>query len=354
MKPILINGNFLCRNLTGVERFAWEICERLDKLITDEKSVSILIPANAKKLPVYKNIKMIRSNKSIKRFPLWDMGVFANECNKGNFLALNFGNTAPYGKNCGIAFIHDIYAQDCPEDFSSFRDKLVKLYCCFQYSNICKNAKKIITVSNFSKSRIQSVYKVSDERISIIGNGWEHFTSLPSDETIFQQFPVLKRHNYYFTLGSLSKRKNLAWIAKYALEHPLDTFAISGKAINGVVPNNLQDLKKLQNVILLGYISDSQVKALMLNCKAFVFPSYYEGFGIPPLEALSVGAKIIISNSTSLPEIYKDTAHYFNADDTNVDFESLLKQNVESPEKVLNTYSYSNSASLLFEMLKTL
>lgn len=353
MKNILINGNFLCRNLTGVERFTWEVCSRLDSLMTETDSISILIPANAKILPEYKNIKIIRSKKSIKRFPLWDMGVFAQECRKRDFTALNFGNTAPIGKACGITFIHDIYAHDCPKDFSSFRDSLVRMYSCFQYKNICQNAVKIITVSEFSKNRIQKAYNVPDNKIAVIGNGWEHFKNIECDESIFSQFPKLVKTKYYFTLGSLSKRKNLEWVAKYASMHPDDIFAISGKAISGLVPERLQDLEKLHNVLLLGYTTDAQVKALMKHCKAFIFPSYYEGFGIPPLEALSTGAQIIIAKAASLPEIYKNTAHYIDPINiTNTNLEELLKQPVDDPENVFTTYSYDKSAKELLNLLR--
>ena len=78
------------------------------------------------------------------------------------------------------------------------------------------------------------------------------------------------------------------------------------------VGKDIAKLKELPNVKLLGYVSDGQVKWLMQNCKAFIFPSYYEGFGIPPLEALSVGAKIVVGNAASLPEIYKKSAYYID------------------------------------------
>ena len=151
---------------------------------------------------------------------------------------------------------------------------------------------------------------------------------------------------------SLQKRKNLKWIANYAANHPNDFFAISGKQISGMVSDDLEILKTLKNVIFLGYVSDGQVKALMQNCKAFVFPSYYEGFGIPPLEALSVGAKIIISDIPSLKEIYKDCAYFINPDDTNINLEDLLKIQVSPPQKILEYYSYENAAKMFYKELK--
>lgn len=351
---ILINGNFLCRNLTGIERFSWEICKRLDNLIQKNDEFAILAPANAKNFPEFKKIKLIISEKSIKSFPKWDLFDFKKACKKHNAIGLSFSNTAPLGKACGYAFIHDIYAHDFPKDFVSLKEKLIKAYCNLNYKNIAKNAKKIFTVSEFSAKQIKNAYKISDSRISVIPNGWEHFNSIQKDDGIFEKYPKLQKKNFYFTLGSLQKRKNLKWIAVHAKNHPQEMFAISGRVISGYESEEISELSSLSNVILLGYVSDEEVKALMSECKAFVFPSYYEGFGIPPLEAMSVGAKIICANAASLPEIYENSAHYIdiNQNPADVDFEKLLLEKVEPNEKILEKYTYEKSAKKLLEAIR--
>jgi len=351
---ILINGNFFCRNLTGIERFAWEILKQLDLLLTNEDEIMILVPANAKIFPDFVNIKPIISHKEVKSFPIWDMCTFANAVKKYRATALNFSNTAPLGKKCGISFLHDIYAKDFPKDFSTFKDKLIRFYSIFQYKNICKNAKKILTVSNFSKNQIQKAFAVSKERVSVIPNGWEHFKNIQEDDNIFNKFPILKEKKFFFTLGSLQKRKNLKWILEYAAKHPQEHFAISGKAIGGMKITELNSLNNLSNVTFLGYVSDGEVKSLMKKCTAFVFPSYYEGFGIPPLEALSVGAKVIVSDVACLPEIYKKAAVYINPSDTDVNLSVLSDTEIstEDVSSVLNEYTYQNAAKILYNEIK--
>ncbi len=350
----LINPNFLCRSLTGIERFAYETCKRLDLLLTPEDDVRIIIPQNVKNIPEYKNIKIIKSEKPLKSFPRWDLLEFGFWCKKLNATGINFSNTAPLGRRCGISFIHDIYAKTYPQDFKSFKEKLIRAYSCFNYKNIARHAKKVLTVSEFSSKEIQKIYKVPGDRIQVIPNGWEHFNAVEC-EPLSDPDGFLAPGTYYFTLGSLQKRKNLGWIAKYAAAHPDEKFAVSGKAVSGFVSQDIAVLQNLPNVKLLGYVTDGQVKWLMKNCRAFVFPSYYEGFGIPPLEALSTGARIIVGKAASLPEIYKDSAVYIDPYNTNFNLKELLASSPDcnqNADLVLKEYTYDKAAQKLYNILK--
>lgn len=347
---IVINGSFLCRNLTGIERFAFEICKNLDNLVS-KNEFGIYIPSNAKIIPEYKNIQIFISEKSVSSFPIWDHFIFSNFLKKNNYLPLDFSNVTPLFSP-GIVFIHDIYAKLYPSDFCSFKDKLIRMYMCLMYKHAVKHSKLLLTVSNFSKNQISQTYKISDSKIIVIPNGWDHFSDIKSDMNIYNKFPTLLQKPFYFTLGSLQKRKNLKWILNYAKNNADDIFAISGKAISGMVSNEITELKQLKNVILLGYVSDEEVKALMSKCKAFIFPSYYEGFGIPPLEALSTGAKIIVSDIEVFREIYSDCAYYINPDNININLNELLQKDIKSPSEILNNYTYEKAAVSLYNTIK--
>ena len=346
---IIIDGSFLLRNLTGIERYAFEVTKRLDTLVEDDQ-IQIYVPKNAKHIPKLEHIQVVVSDKECESFPKFEHFTFSHYARTQHAIPLNFNNLTPFFYP-GIAYLHDIYPLVHPEDFTSRRDKLVAKYDVLMARHVARKARHIITVSNHSKEEIVKILKVNPERVSVIPNGWDHFTQIGTDETIFQKFPQLQKKNYFFTLGSLSKRKNLKWIAKYAQEHQDQQFVISGKAISGLVPDELKALQTLKNVILAGYLSDREVKALMQHCKAFVFPSYYEGFGIPPLEALSTGAPIIVSNASCLPEIYQDSAHYIDPDDTNINLDELLKQPVADPTPILDTYTYQKAAESLAALL---
>ncbi|GHU48216.1 glycosyl transferase family 1 [Spirochaetia bacterium] len=349
-KKILINGSFLCRRLTGIERYAYEITMRIDSLSAPGE-VAIIVPANTPNLPAYKNLEVIQLKKPIGSHLWWQM------CTLQWFLIthkqysiLEFGNTAlPFAP--GIVFLHDIYCAFYPEDFTSRRDKLIRLYNKWQYRLITKKSKQIVTVSYFSRNQIAQTYGINPEKIQVIYSSWFHFKTIKADYSVFDRFPALSKP-FYFSLGSLSKRKNIKWIIEYAGTHPESLFALSGVSLPTLKLAALDDCAGPSNIILLGYLDDSKVRALMERCKAFILPSYYEGFGLTPLEALACGAQIIIANAASLPEIFGATAYYIDPYNTDVDLDELLKQPVDSPDAILEKYSYDRSAQQVYTVIK--
>ncbi|GMO42032.1 MAG: glycosyltransferase family 1 protein [Termitinemataceae bacterium] len=347
-KTVLINGYFLCRSFTGIERYASEITKRLDNLCR-QNEIAIIIPGNSKNIPSYKNIKIILYKKKIQHIA-WQMFTLQFFLLRHRqYTILEFGNTAlPFAP--GIVFLHDIYCEFFKEDFSSFRDKLVRLYSKAQYRLIAKKAKQICTVSNYSKNQIAETYHISPDKIKVIYSSWDHFKTVVPDNSIFENYPSLLKNSFYFSLGSLSKRKNIKWIIEYAAKNKDTVFAITGSELPTVKIKELNALPK--NIILLGYLDDGKVKALMHSCKAFILPSYYEGFGLTPLEALSCGAQIIIANAASLPEIYGNTAHYIDPFDTNINLDDLLKEPVEKPDGILEKYSYNDSSAKVYNLIK--
>ena len=108
----------------------------------------------------------------------------------------------------------------------------------------------------------------------------------------------------------------------------------------------------MEKVVLYVGLTDEENKALMQNCKAFLFPSRYEGFGIPPLEAAACGADICISSASCLPEIFGDCAHYFDPDDVQVDLAALCMEPAAPAEKLLEKYSWDRSAKQWLDLFK--
>ena len=345
---IIINGEYFCRKLSGIERFAHEITMRLDE-ISKKDEIGIIISNDAKNVPHFKNLKMINYEKDITSCPIWQQFILPEILWKMKAIALDFGNACSLFYP-GITFLHDIYCEMFPSDFKTKREKHERFYFRVLYRIIAYRAKRIATVSYFSRNQIASKYHINPKRMTVIYSSWNHFKHIKSDLSVFDDFPVLSKP-FYFSLGSLSKRKNIKWIIEYAAKNPASLFALSGASLDTVKVDELSSSVP-SNIVMLGYLDDGKVKALMEKCKAFVHPSYYEGFGLPPLEALSCGAQIIISNAASLPEIYGNTAHYIDPFDTDVDLDKLIAQPVEPPDEILERYSYDTSARQVYDLIQ--
>lgn len=350
-KIIAINGESWCHAVTGIERLAMEVTEYLDALVQPNQ-VELVVPSNAKNLPALKNIRIVMLPQEAHFFPKWTQIVFQKYVITHRRFSFDYTNTCPFFVP-GIEFIHDLYQKLYPADFTSRRDKLIHLYSCVMCRAIAKRAKVIFTVSEYTKQTIVDTYRINPEKIHVVYSGVSGYDKIASDESIFERLPQLKEKPFYFTIGSLSTRKNLKWISEHASLYPDEVFAVSGKPLPSVVAPELEKMKSLSNVIMTGYLSDGEVKAMHSKCKAFIMPSYFEGFGLPPLEALSCGAKIIISDRTSLPEIYGKSAHYINPDEPDINLEELLAQPVESGEKLLEKYTLHNTAKRIFDVLKS-
>lgn len=340
---ITINGAFLTEDITGVQRYATEILKRLDGLVQGE-NVELLVPYPPEKsLIQLKNIRILysihkRPKRHLKLYLLfWEQVLFTFYLITHRSVGLNMCNKTPLLKP-DIVCIHDILFKSHAELFPSL-PKWKRMLSWLRYYCCCKFSKIIITDSKYSEMQIIKHYHIRKEKIIIIGCGWEHILKIKNDDTIFEKYPMLKKSDYYFVLGSLSPHKNIAWVLEIAKKNMDSLFVITGKKI-------LDDCNRKveKNVIFTGYLTDEEIHSIMSRMSALIFPSFCEGFGLPPLEALSMGKKIIISNRTSLPEIYGNSAVYINPDDTNVNLKECLEHRVSDPDSVLNKYMWKNSA----------
>jgi len=340
MSKVAINGRFLARRMTGQERFAYEVVLELDKIIK-KGNVVLVVPEEVKSIPQLVNIEVVKYGKI--KGTLWEQVCFAWYVLKNKMLSLNLCTIQPLIKP-GIVCIHDISYKVNPHLYSTtLYLKLSTIWHKLNYIVAWKYSPRIYTVSQFSKKQIQEVYHVDEKKINVIVNGWQHFNRVEEDYSIFEKWPQLKKGNYFFMLGSLSPNKNVEWILNAAKYNSKYQFAIAGNANLKAFGKDYSEVD-IPNVNFLGFIEDGQVKALMRNCKAFIFPSLFEGFGIPPLEAMSVGAKVIVANTSCLPEIYGDAAYYIDPNNPKVNLDDLLNVQVSDNKSVLNKYSFENSA----------
>ena len=341
MSKFLVNGKFFAQRTTGVQRFARELLNALDPIISKD-DLLVAIPLDAIDVPEYKNIKKLYVNTHASVF--WDQVKIPLLSKKYGIPALHLCHIAPILKP-DYVIIHDANVEVNPQWFTK---KLVLWYTLIHWA-CAKWAKKIFTISDFSKKELEKVYKIPQSRIANVGNGWQHIEKIKADEKILQKCG-LSRKKFYFSLGTKAPHKNLKWVFDYARKHPMETFAISGSTYNRIYGK--VDTHVPSNVRFLGYLSDSEIKFLMQNCKAFLFPSFYEGFGIPPLEALSTGCPVVCSDIPVMREIFGRSVRYIDPHNTNIDLDDLLNESVSSIAPVLERYSWEKSARKLLDFLK--
>jgi glycosyltransferase involved in cell wall biosynthesis len=309
--PIFINGRFLSQPLTGVQRYANEIVRSLDELLSEDEAprgratVTLLAPPNALQTP---KLKIIAVQK-VGAFGghLWDQTFLPFAARSGYLLSL--ANTGPVWSRRHLVVLHDAQVYRFPGNFSTAYSWLHRALG-LAYARTAR----VATVSQFSRNELSAVLGIDVNDIPIVPNSADHFTSIVPDRSIVEGLGLRER-KYFLALGSPSRNKNIALAVEAAARlqdrgYPLvvvgdanDQVFRGGAAIGG------------DYTIWTGRLSDEQIAALYENALAFVFPSRYEGFGIPPLEAMIFGCPVIASNAEAVRETCANAAVYFDADD---------------------------------------
>lgn len=346
MSKYVIDGLFLTQTTTGIQRYAYELTHELDKIISPHV-IEILVPKDAKVASDYQNIKLVRYG-SLHGIP-WEQIDFAHYARKNKAECICLTNVLPLTYAHGIVTIHDICYKVNPQFFTSKRDRVSALWHRLNYWRAAHSDMDILTDSFFSCSELETYYKIAPERVTVLYCGWQHMERIAAAADIFEKYPELQRNNYYFSMSTLGANKNFKWLLYAAKSNPDVQIAIAGGGkLKGAA--EAEGLANLPNIYFLGYVSDADAKTLMANCRAFVFPTLYEGFGLTPLEAVACGApRIIVSDTPCMHEVYGDKAEYIDqADYKNA---KITENGKQASKELLEKYSWKLSAERLKEML---
>lgn len=352
---LYINGRFLTQDLTGVQRYATEVVRALDALLAaagpDAPACQLLAPkgADAGHLDL-KAIQLVTGGALGGH--AWEQSWLPTAARRGALV--NLCNSGPVLHPRSLTVIHDAIIYRKPELFSANYRRLHQTL-----GRLLSRRSRLATVSEFSRRELSDVLNIDTDRLTVIPNGADHIRRVISDDAITARLG-LERGGYFLFVGSPAPHKNLKTALKAfeQLADPVMKFVVVGAAKAKVFGDG--DLAGGENVLFTGRLTDGEIAGLYRQAKAFVFPSLYEGFGIPPLEAMVHGCPVLASDIAPCSEVCADAALFFSPADPNA-LTAAMQRILAEPQtaaalsqagpKRADYYSWRQSAQMLLDRL---
>ncbi|MBC1182570.1 glycosyltransferase family 4 protein [Brevundimonas sp. WCHBH090558] len=344
--PVFINGRFLTQPMSGVQRYARQIVRALDQRPGAADRYVLLTPPGADNL----NLLHIPT-RTIGRAGghLWEQTALAWTARHGRLLSL--GGSGPVLHRRQIVVIHDAAVFRHPEHFRTG-------YAAFHraLNRILARRARLATISDFSRRELASVLNLSPDSVAVAPNSADHLLNITPDPAVIERLGLTTRP-YYVALGNLTPNKNLAGAirALSRLADPAVRLVIIG---DRPAVFDRSAFPADPRLIFTGRRSDAEIAALLGGAQGLVFPSLYEGFGIPPLEAMTLGCPVIASDIPATREVCADAALYFDpADDAALAAhmaDLLSRPDVARPDAGLrraDRYAWSRSAEVIEDLL---
>ncbi|MDQ6629095.1 MAG: glycosyltransferase family 4 protein [Pseudomonadota bacterium] len=311
---VYINGKFTAQPTTGVQRVARCLVEALDGLLaapagrTSTRWV-LLCPPGAQ-LPELRQIEVREVGGARAGLHVWEQLVLPRAAREG--LLLNLSGSAPAWAGPQVCTLHDAAVFDRPDAYSL----VFRTWYRWLFRRLAHSAVAIHTVSQFSRLRLAERLGLGSDRIVVIPNGGDHLRRTVADPSFLAEAGLTGRR-FILAVGSESANKNFATL--------IDAFGrVADRALALVIAGGSRGAvfaaaggagpASDPRVVRLGPVGDAQLRALYGAAVALVFASSYEGFGLPPLEAMSCGCPVVASSAAAVPEVCADAALYVDPD----------------------------------------
>ncbi len=287
-----INGRFTTQTLSGVQRFATEVTAALQQAHPDR--VVLLGPPGA---PGARAVGRWQGQ-------VWEQMELPRYVGQG--VLINLGNTAPLRLHRQVVVIHDAGVFATPEAYSWRLRSWYRL----AHRRLVRTRACIATVSQFARDNLARHLAVPPEAIALVSEGADHMHAILAERSILQTLPGAR---FVLAVGNLAAHKNLAALSALAADLARRGVAlvITG-GLAGAAFRRPREAALPQPAAYLGRVSDGQLKALYQAALCLVFPSRYEGFGLPALEAMASGCPVAAAHIPALRETCGDAAIYFD------------------------------------------
>lgn len=310
---LMINGRFLGRRATGVDRFAFETIRALDQLIElgDPRvaglRTEIVVPEALAAMPnPFRHVGLRASGKG--GGLRWEQ-LALPQAASGRLL-LNLCNSGPLMYRRQITVLHDAAPARVPDSYSRAFVAWYRLMA----PRLGRISRRVITVSEFSRRELCDAYRIPAEKIGVVPESGEHMLRVQQDASAPAETTPDERP-FVLAVGSLNRHKNFQLVADAARlirDAQFDIVVVGGgdARVYGTGQDALPAFVKH-----LGYVSDGELAALYRRAACFVYPSRYEGFGLPPVEALALGCPVIASRLPAVQEACSDAVLYTSPND---------------------------------------
>ena len=314
MTAVFLNGRFLSQPVTGVQRFSAEVVAAIDRLVAagEWPESAVLAPRSGRPGMearfAGRHLRLRLREVGHLRGHLWEQTELAAAARGG--LLVSLGNTAPVlaGRR-QVVVIHDAGIFDTPDSYSLRFRAWYKAVL----RGLARTGAQIVTVSDFSRRRIAACLGLAAGQIAVMREGAEHVLRVAPDPA------VLARHGLHpgrfaLVVGSRVAHKNLAALRTAAalLGQRGMAVAVAGGADRDVFRGTEGAGPAAHR---LGRVSDRELRALYDGAACLLFPSRYEGFGLPPVEAMACGCPVLAARGGAVEEICTDHALYFDSGD---------------------------------------
>lgn len=358
---IFVDLTSLADNFSGIERFALSITQELVKHTEHTYILAFkneVHPLFRMKLPNVRRMVIRGGNKLVFAQIVLPLKLWRVKADYYLFPA--FPAPFLFFSKKAISAIHDVGCWDCPE--TNKRSMIAYFRILYRKAAMC--GKRIITVSEFSKGRIMERLHVNPERVAVIYDGIsECFKKFSYEQAVDMQVRERLKlpEHYILCLSTLEPRKNMRLLIEaYAkmrynktVNHELVLVGRKGWMVDTLLDGIPDDVK--QHIHLTGFVGDDELPYVYHDADVFVFPSIYEGFGIPPVEALTCGTPVLSSDAASMPEVLGGAAEYFRSGDMQDLMEKLqqvLKDKQNRSYDTIRQYDWGAETGKLLHWLE--